>query len=202
MALRLAGKTAVITGAASGIAKATATLFASQGCRLVLADRDADRGADVAKLIAAEHGTECEFVACDVSSAVDVQKAVSAAADMGLGQIDALVNVAGVDIIATLAQTDEARWRRTLDVNLTSIYLTCHAALPHLQAAGRSAIVNGVLLLVLVLLLLLLTSSSTQSQASRAAAASRPTPRTPRPKARASRSRGSSPWSTRLRGSA
>ena len=69
MALRLAGKTALVTGGASGIGRATATLFASQGCRVVVADRDAERGAAVAKLVAAAHGSPCEFVACDVSDA-------------------------------------------------------------------------------------------------------------------------------------
>ena len=95
MALRLAGKTALVTGAASGIGKATATLFASQGCRLVLADRDADRGEAVARLVAAAHGAPCEFVACDVSDAGDVARATAAAADLGGGAIDALVNVGG-----------------------------------------------------------------------------------------------------------
>ena len=67
---------------------------------------------------------------------------MATAGKLGGGRIDALVNVAGVDIIAKLEDTTLARWERALRVNLTSAFLTCSAALPYLKAAGRSSIVN------------------------------------------------------------
>jgi NADP-dependent 3-hydroxy acid dehydrogenase YdfG len=138
---RMAGKTAVITGAAHGIAKATATLFAAEGCHVVLADRDATAGEHVAALLRAR-GHDATFIECDVSQEAAVRSLMATAGKLGGGRFDALVNVAGVDIIAKLEDTTLARWERALSVNLTSAFLTCSAALPYLKAAGRSSIVN------------------------------------------------------------
>ena len=141
----MAGKTAIVTGAAHGIGKATATLFASEGARVILADRDVDIGTAVAELITAQgrQGREpATFVECDVSDEDAVKQLIEVAQLAGGGQIDALVNVAGVDIIAKLEDTEPDRWDRVMQVNLRSVFLTSRAALPYLRAAGRSAIVN------------------------------------------------------------
>jgi len=77
----------------------------------------------VAALLRDAYGTDARFVHCDVSQEADVAAMMEEAAAMGAGSIDALVNVAGVDIIATLADTSLARWERALAVNLTSMYV-------------------------------------------------------------------------------
>ena len=139
---RMAGKTAIVTGAAHGIGKATATLFASEGARVILADRDVDIGTAVAELITAQGREPATFVECDVSDEDAVKQLIEVAQLAGGVQIDALVNVAGVDIIAKLEDTEPDRWDRVMQVNLRSVFLTSRAALPYLRAAGRSAIVN------------------------------------------------------------
>lgn len=141
---RLAGKTAIVTGGAHGIGKATATLFASEGAHVVLADRDVPTGQKVAALIAAQSDQTQQilFVECDVSEENAVEHLIDVAKDVGGGKIDALINVAGVDIIAKLEDTEPDRWDRVMSVNLRSVYLTCKTALPYLRGAGRASIVN------------------------------------------------------------
>jgi NAD(P)-dependent dehydrogenase (short-subunit alcohol dehydrogenase family) len=138
---RMAGKTCIVTGAAHGIAKAVATLFASEGGHVVLVDRDAAAGNRVAELLR-ERKQSAEFVECDVSSESAVQNMVETAQAIGGGKIDALINVAGVDFIAKLEDTELDRWNRAWQVNLTSMFLTSRAALPYMKKAERSSIVN------------------------------------------------------------
>jgi NAD(P)-dependent dehydrogenase (short-subunit alcohol dehydrogenase family) len=137
----MAGKTCIVTGAAHGIAKAVATLFASEGGHVVLADRDVAAGIEVTKLLK-DRNYSAHFVECDVSSEDAVKKMVDAAQKIGGGKIDALVNVAGVDFIAKLEDTELDRWNRAFQVNLTSMFLTTRASLPYMKNAGRSSIVN------------------------------------------------------------
>lgn len=141
---RMAGKTTIVTGAAHGIGKATATLFASEGAHVILADRDVQTGQTVAELIAAQSREvqQIVFVECDVSEKDAVTHLIDVAQAVGGGKIDSLVNVAGVDIIAKLEDTEPDRWDRVMSVNLRSVYLTCKSALPYLRSAGRSSIVN------------------------------------------------------------
>jgi NAD(P)-dependent dehydrogenase (short-subunit alcohol dehydrogenase family) len=140
----MAGKTTIVTGAAHGIGKATATLFASEGAHVILADRDVQTGQTVAELIAAQSREvqQIVFVECDVSEKDAVTHLIDVAQAVGGGKIDSLVNVAGVDIIAKLEDTEPDRWDRVMSVNLRSVYLTCKSALPYLRSAGRSSIVN------------------------------------------------------------
>ncbi len=140
----MAGKTTIVTGAAHGIGKATATLFASEGAHVILADRDVHTGRAVAELIAAQSrdAQQIVFVECDVSEEDAVDHLIDVAQTVGGGKIDSLVNVAGVDIIAKLEDTEPDRWDRVMSVNLRSVYLTCKSALPYLRLAGRASIVN------------------------------------------------------------
>lgn len=138
--MRLAGRRVLITGAASGIGRATAELFAKEGAALALVDRD---GAGVEAVRNACHGEAGRYVAlvADVAEPSAVEAAVAEAA-RALGGLDGVVNSAGVDLLAPLGETGPADWARVLAVNLTGPYLVCRAALPLLRAAGGGTIVN------------------------------------------------------------
>jgi NAD(P)-dependent dehydrogenase (short-subunit alcohol dehydrogenase family) len=134
---RLAGKVAVITGAGSGIGLASARRLASDGASVVCADVDELAG----KAAAAEVGGI--FVRADVTNADDVVAMYAAAVD-AYGGLDIAFNNAGIsptddDSILT---TGIDAWRRVQEVNLTSVYLCCKAAIPHMQARGGGSIIN------------------------------------------------------------
>jgi len=128
---RLAGRRIVITGAASGIGRATAQLFAGHGAALALLDRDE----------AGMRGADGKAIVCDVSDEASVAAAIDAAA-MALGGIDGLVNVAGVFPTGKLEDISLETWQRTLAVNLTGPFLVTRAALAHLRSADAATIVN------------------------------------------------------------
>jgi NAD(P)-dependent dehydrogenase (short-subunit alcohol dehydrogenase family) len=137
---QLDGRTAIVTGAASGIGRATAALLAWEGAFVVLADIDETAGRDAAAAIDAA-GERGEFVRCDVTDAVDAA-AVVAAAISRTGRLDVLVNNAGIMRRADVLDLDEDDWDRTMAVNVKSIYLLSRAAIPVMAAAGGGAIVN------------------------------------------------------------
>jgi NAD(P)-dependent dehydrogenase (short-subunit alcohol dehydrogenase family) len=132
---RLAGRRILVTGAGSGIGRATAVLFAREGATLSLLDQNAAAAGDAA----AETGGKSFQV--DVSEEAQVTEAIAAAAH-AMGGIDGVVNCAGIMSSDSFADTAPKAWRRMLDVNLTGPYLICHAALPWLQQAPGSTIVN------------------------------------------------------------
>ncbi len=134
---RLAGKVAVITGAGSGIGLATARRFAAEGARVVCADIDAT----AAERAATEVGGLA--VQVDVTDEAGVQALFQRAADE-FGGLDIAFNNAGIsppedDSILT---TSLEAWKRVQEVNLTSVYLCCRAAIPHLRARGGGSIIN------------------------------------------------------------
>lgn len=132
---RLAGRRILLTGAGSGIGKATAELFAREGASLALLDVNAGGVAKVADTIGAE------WFAVDVTDEAKVRETVRAAAQK-LGGLDGIVNIAGMAIPATLEQITLADWNHVLAVNLTGPFLICREALPLLQANERATIVN------------------------------------------------------------
>ena len=138
--MRLKGRIALVTGAAPGIGRATAYVFAREGAHVALADRDADAGDRLAVDIRSRGGTAC-FEKTDVSDEGAVARFVARCVEE-LGPPSICVNVAGIDIAARLEDTSLERWERTLAVNLRSVFLCCRAAMPHLVASGRGAIVN------------------------------------------------------------
>lgn len=135
MAGRLAGKVALVTGAASGIGAAVARRFAEEGARLAAADRQAERLCGLARAAGAVP------VACDVTDDAAVKAAAAAVAE-ALGPIEILVNAAGIIGTDDPATIEDPVWRRTLDVNLTGVMQTCRAVLPGMIARGGGAIVN------------------------------------------------------------
>lgn len=139
---RLEGKVAVITGAASGIGRASAGLFAREGATVVLADLKREAGeAAAAEIVAA--GGRAEFVVTDVSSETDVQSLIDGAAKRH-GRLDVLYNNAGgatpKDGKVTEMPLDEF-WR-TMSVDLFGTFLGCRFAIPHMQRGGGGSIIN------------------------------------------------------------
>jgi NAD(P)-dependent dehydrogenase (short-subunit alcohol dehydrogenase family) len=137
---RLAGKTAVVTGAGQGIGEAIALAFAAEGAAVVVAERKVDTGAAVAGRIAAKGGRAL-FVPTDVADRTQVE-AMARAAEAAFGPVDILVNNAGINVASEpLALTDED-WRRCFAVDLDGVWHCCRAVLPQMLGAGRGSIVN------------------------------------------------------------
>jgi NAD(P)-dependent dehydrogenase (short-subunit alcohol dehydrogenase family) len=139
---RLDGKVAVITGAGSGIGRAAATLFASAGARVVVADLLGDHAEEVAGEIAANGGDATPSVV-DVSDERQVGKMVQTAVDT-YGRLDVLFNNAGIfpEDDGGLLDTPPATWQRVMDVNLKGVWFGCRAAVPAMLASGGGSIVN------------------------------------------------------------
>jgi NAD(P)-dependent dehydrogenase (short-subunit alcohol dehydrogenase family) len=132
---RLAGRRILVTGGASGIGRATAELFATEGAAVAVLDRAADAAALVAR------GIGGHSVAADVADSASVDAAVGDAAS-ALGGLDGVVNAAGILSASGIADTAPDVFARTLAVNLTGTFLVVRAALRFLQAAPTATIVN------------------------------------------------------------
>lgn len=134
--MSLSGKGALVTGAASGIGRATAELFANQGARVLLADY-AEAGAEAARGI----GDAASFFQADVSDSAQVGGMVQAALQF-CGSIDILCNAAGILYYGTVLETSDETWARVMGVNLTGTFLCCRAVLPHMIRQGGGSIIN------------------------------------------------------------
>ncbi|MFC6063856.1 SDR family NAD(P)-dependent oxidoreductase [Streptomyces ochraceiscleroticus] len=136
----LQGRSVVVTGAGSGIGRAAALAFAREGARVLVADLDREGAEGVVAAIAAEGGT-ARAVVGDLGEQQVVDRVVETAV-AEFGGLHVLVNNAGImDRFSAAADTDDAEWERVLRVNLTAPFLLTRAALPHMLAAGRGAIV-------------------------------------------------------------
>jgi NAD(P)-dependent dehydrogenase (short-subunit alcohol dehydrogenase family) len=138
--MTFAGRVALVTGAGSGIGRATARLFAERGGAVVAADVNRGAAEETAALIRAA-GRRAEGAGCDVTRAEDVEAAVQLAR-RAFGRLDVLVNCAGILRMAPLEQTSEKEWAEVLDVNLTGAFLQTRAALRTLREQGGGAIVH------------------------------------------------------------
>ena len=138
--MRLEGKTAIVTGGASGIGRAICELFAEEGARLTIADIDVEGGEQTLASVRAAGGV-AQFVATDVSKEADVQAMVQAAAD-AYGALNILVNDAAAFVFGEVQDVSDADWARVFGVNVIGQAYCVKHALPHMQAAGGGAIVN------------------------------------------------------------
>ena len=140
---RFAGKVAVVTGGTSGIGRATAHRLAGEGAEVVIVGRSERRGRDAETAA----GAGVVFQRADVTRRHELD-ALFAGVMRRCGRLDVVVNSAGSVVVEPTGTLRPEHWRRTLDVNLTSTFESCQAALPHLRAtiaAGRAtgaAIVN------------------------------------------------------------
>ena len=138
--MRLAGKIAVVTGAASGIGRATAELFAREGSSVVVADIDEKQGRETVWRIKKNAG-EALFVTTDVTRDEDVERLIGAAVDR-YGKLDILHNNVGIAVGGNVVNTSPADWHRVLNTNLASVYRGCHFAIPEMLGNGGGSIVN------------------------------------------------------------
>ena len=140
MSARFAGRVLYITGAGSGLGRATAQLFAAEGASVFGVDVNQDGlGGTVATIRRA--GGTAEAAVCDVAAMPAVRASVAAAV-RAFGPLDILVNAAGIGRSARFEEIDEAEWERLIAVNLTGVFHTTRAALEHLLARPGGAIVN------------------------------------------------------------
>jgi NAD(P)-dependent dehydrogenase (short-subunit alcohol dehydrogenase family) len=131
----------IVTGAGSGIGKATALRFAREGARVVVADLNGEAAKAVAGEIEATGGIAVA-VPGDLCDQAVVDEVVRTAVDT-FGGLDVLVNNAGImDRMSAAADVSDAEWQRVIAVNLTAPFLLTRAALPHMLARGKGAIVN------------------------------------------------------------
>ena len=135
----LQGKTAIITGATSGVGKATAELLVQKGARVGLIARRAD----VLSALAAKLGPAATFAVADVSDDLQVATAVTALAD-GLGGIDIVVNAAGICTPAPVETLTPAIWRNLIDVNLSGTYYVARETALRMRRDGRKGVIINV----------------------------------------------------------
>jgi NAD(P)-dependent dehydrogenase (short-subunit alcohol dehydrogenase family) len=132
---RLAGRRIIVTGAASGIGRATAKLFAEEGAAVVLLDRDAATATELARAIGGH------AVSADVTNETEVEEAIRKAAD-SVGGIDGLVNAAGIMATGPILDMPVATWRKVVEVNLIGTFLVTRACVAWLRKEEGSTIVN------------------------------------------------------------
>ena len=138
--MRLDGKVALITGATSGIGRATAVLFATQGAAVAVVGRDGDRGREVEEQIRSAGGRGV-FVPADVRRADDCERSVAGTVD-AFGRLDVLFNNAGVYVENDTLGCSEDEWDAQVDTSLKGAFLMSKFALPHMIAGGSGSIVN------------------------------------------------------------
>ncbi|MBT2534174.1 SDR family NAD(P)-dependent oxidoreductase [Arthrobacter sp. ISL-48] len=133
---RFAGKTAIVTGAASGIGQATALRIAKEGGRVIAADISKERLDD---FVAQNGSLDLVAVAGDISTEETVAAVVAAAG----GRVDALANVAGImDNFAPIHEVDDERWERVFRINVTALMRLTRAVVPLMLEAGSGSVVN------------------------------------------------------------
>ncbi len=136
---RLDGRVALVTGAASGIGKATARRLAEEGAAVLLTDVNEAGVAVAAEL--RESGARVEFARHDVTSESDWEAAVARAAEL-FGGLDVLVNNAGMGDLLPIEETTLADWERTIAIDQTGVFLGMKIAAPLLKASGHGSVIN------------------------------------------------------------
>ncbi len=130
-------KTIIITGGAKGIGEGCARVFHRENGNIAILDVDEDAG----KLLAGELGERARFYKCDISNEKQVKKTIGQVV-VDFGAVDVLVNNAGILIYASVTQTSEEQWDRTLDVNVKGAFFCAKYAIPEMQKRGKGVVVN------------------------------------------------------------
>jgi len=146
--VRLKDRVAIVTGAGSGIGRASAIRFAQEGARVVVVDWDAQSGAETAQRIR-DAGGEAVFVRADVSQVAGVEKFVNMALECW-GRLDVLFNNAGIGLVGLVHETSEADFDRVVGVNLKGVFLGCKYVLPIMMQQRSGSIINTASELALV----------------------------------------------------
>jgi hypothetical protein len=139
--MRLQNKTAIITGASSGIGEATAVALAREGANVVLAARRVDRLEQLKNRLEQETGARVLPLPCDVTKREDLER-VAQEAQNSFGAIDILINNAGVMLLSYLKNDKVDEWERMVDVNIKGVLFAIHAVLPGMLARKSGHIVN------------------------------------------------------------
>ena len=138
--MRLTGKTALVTGAGSGIGQASAELFAQEGARIMVVDRNRETGEQTAEDIR-KQGWDATFCYADVSQDSDVQAMIDSTIRR-YGRLDVLMNNAAIVIFAKLVETTNEIWDQIQSVNLKGVFLGCKHAIPAMIRNGGGSVIN------------------------------------------------------------
>ena len=138
---KLLNKVAVITGATSGIGKATALLFAGEGAEVVITGRRVELGQRLEDEIR-RRGARCVFVEADHSQADDCSRVVERTL-AEFGRVDILFNNAGIVTGGTAETTSEEVWNETIAINVTAVWRMSKLVLPHMRREGKGVIINN-----------------------------------------------------------
>lgn len=139
--MRLHQKVCLITGAGSGIGRAMALRFAREGAIVVVADQDGSAAEEVAALVKQHAGGRAQAIEADITVAMEVQAMVRATVDT-YGQLDVLINQAGVPQVGEIVDLHDDEWDRVIDVNLKGVFLGCKFGLRAMLAQGGGVIIN------------------------------------------------------------
>jgi NAD(P)-dependent dehydrogenase (short-subunit alcohol dehydrogenase family) len=138
--MKLQGKTAIVTGATSGIGKAIAEQFAREGARVVIVGRDEKRGQEVVGAIAKDGG-QATFIRADMSRREEAQR-VAAEAKSAVGEVDILVNNAGIFTFSPTEGTEESAYDAMMDTNVKGPFFLTAAIAPSMAQRGKGKVIN------------------------------------------------------------
>lgn len=127
----------IITGGAKGIGASCARIFLKNSYNVVILDIDVSQG----EILANELGNSCLFIPCNVSESRDVKEAIKKSVDH-FGEIDALVNNAGINPYGTITETTDELWDRVMSINLKSHFICARECIPSMQRNGKGVIIN------------------------------------------------------------
>ncbi|MDQ6665432.1 MAG: SDR family oxidoreductase [Acidobacteriota bacterium] len=139
----LSGQVAMVTGGTRGIGRAIAERLLQEGARVAICGRAADSVARAVKEMSSNPGGQIMGEQADVSRLEDVRN-FFAKVDEQFGELDILINNAGVGIFRSVAELTPEEWRRMIDLNLTGVYYCCHEALPRFQKGGKGGYVINI----------------------------------------------------------